>query len=82
MLQRHTPSFFEASARGKRCSGSYVQPIAVFDSVKNGGEEGLRERLLKETDGLEGVVGVGEEGGLVVEVLEGAEEKEDAIEGL
>ncbi len=81
MLQRDLSSFLEASVRGKRCSGFYVQPIAVRDSVKDGEEDCLRERLLKETDGLEGVVRVGEEGELVVEFLE-AEEKEDAIEGL
>jgi len=70
------------SARGKRCSGSYVQPIEVLDSIRDGEEECLKERLLKETDGLESVVGVGEEGELVVEVLDGAEETVDAIEGL
>jgi len=83
MLLRHISSLFsKPSARGKRCSEYYSQPIEVVDSVEDGEEEGLRERPLKETDGLEGVVGVGEEGELVADVLDGAEEMVDAMEGL
>ena len=33
----------------------------MVDSVGDGEREGLRERLLNETEGLEGVVGFGEE---------------------
>ena len=44
---------------------------------------GFKERLLRDTEGLEGVVGVAEERVLAVEVLDTAsEEMVDAIEGL
>ena len=51
--------------------------------VEEGDKVGFRERLLRDTEGLEGVVGVAKERELAVAVLDSAsEEMVDAIEGL
>lgn len=57
-------------------------PIGVVDSVEERDCAGFKARLLKDVEGLEGVVGVIEEPELAMEALDGKEDVVDAIEGL